>query len=172
MPPEQAPDTSNASMNAPTSTRSAPSSTKSSPATHRIPAQIKWSFARVQSGRPEPVRSLEPEAPPELAAICEKALRADPEKRYQTARELAEDVQRFLAGAVVGAYAYSPWQNLQRLYRRHRTAVRVGMAAAAILAGGLAYYNIRLHQSHEAERRQRLAVEERTLLREEAYASA
>ncbi|HSA22682.1 MAG TPA: serine/threonine-protein kinase, partial [Myxococcota bacterium] len=39
-----------------------------------------------------PVRSLCPEAPPELAAVAEKALRRDKRERYQSALELSEEV--------------------------------------------------------------------------------
>jgi len=45
---------------------------------------------------PIPPRKLNPAVPPELEAICLKCLRKDPEQRYPTARELAQELQAFL----------------------------------------------------------------------------
>ena len=48
--------------------------------------------------RQEPVspRLLNPALPRDLASICLKCLRKEQKQRYQSARELAEDIQRFL----------------------------------------------------------------------------
>jgi hypothetical protein len=54
-------------------------------------------------------RRRNPEVPGELQDICLKALEKKPENRYGTAREMADDLERFLAGekvhAVPTAYA-------------------------------------------------------------------
>ena len=49
---------------------------------------------------PKPVLEAAPDAPPELAVICEKARCKDPAGRYQSAVELAEEVQRFVDGII------------------------------------------------------------------------
>lgn len=61
--------------------------------------------------------------PRPLRAICEKAMAADPEARYQSAKELASDVAHFLNGAPVSAYPESLIESAARIYARHRTAV-------------------------------------------------
>ena len=43
---------------------------------------------------PQPVAKLNPRVPAALAAIVEKAMDKDPERRYQSARELGVDIQR------------------------------------------------------------------------------
>jgi serine/threonine protein kinase len=48
--------------------------------------------------RPEPVRAVQPAAPPELEAICLKCLEKEPPRRYPTAAALAEALNSFLAG--------------------------------------------------------------------------
>lgn len=121
---------------------------------------------------PRPVAELAPGAPPELIAICSRALDKDPAKRYPDARELAEEVIRFQSGAVVRAYDYSMTQLLRRFYQRNRAAVHTAAAAALLLLVGLVYFNVRLYQSREAERAQRVAAEEANeRLAAEAYAS-
>jgi serine/threonine protein kinase len=80
----------------------------------------------------EPVarpRSRNPAIPPSLEAVCLKALEKDPAKRYASATELAEEIQRWLADEPVQARR-EPWtQRLARLARRHRTLV----ATASVL---------------------------------------
>jgi serine/threonine protein kinase len=50
---------------------------------------------------PEPVRRYNARVPPDLEAICLRCLRRDRDKRYATAQELADDLERFLAGKPV-----------------------------------------------------------------------
>ncbi|MGC4005693.1 MAG: serine/threonine-protein kinase [Pirellulales bacterium] len=51
----------------------------------------------------KPPRQLVPAIPAELEAVCLRCLEKDPQRRYPTARELAEDVSRFLNGEPVSA---------------------------------------------------------------------
>jgi hypothetical protein len=48
---------------------------------------------------------------------------ADPAARYQSAGELAADVNRYLNGAPVGAYKENLLERAVRMLARHRTAV-------------------------------------------------
>ncbi|MBO0721348.1 MAG: serine/threonine protein kinase, partial [Blastocatellia bacterium] len=50
---------------------------------------------------PTPPRRINPTIPGELQSICLKALEKDPALRYQSARELADDLARLLAGKPV-----------------------------------------------------------------------
>jgi serine/threonine-protein kinase len=54
-------------------------------------------WRRVLAGPPEPLSPLD--APPDLAAICERAMAREPERRYPDAGPLAADVEAFLGGA-------------------------------------------------------------------------
>jgi eukaryotic-like serine/threonine-protein kinase len=67
-----------------------------------------------------PVRSQCAEAPAELAAVAEKALRHDPQQRYSGAKELAEEVDNYLQGRRVGAYAYSSTELLRRFIEKNK----------------------------------------------------
>ena len=82
---------------------------------------------------PESVRVLAPMAPPELAAICERAMVRDPEQRYASAREVAEELQRFLTGGLVNVYEYRATEHLRRFVRRNKRAVLTAAVAFSIL---------------------------------------
>ncbi|MBI5548587.1 MAG: protein kinase [Deltaproteobacteria bacterium] len=83
----------------------------------------------VLAGRVRPVQQLCKDAPPELAAICEKALRREKNRRYKTAKDIADEVEAFLTGAKVTAYRYSSWELLRRFAEQNKKT----MAAAAVI---------------------------------------
>lgn len=57
------------------------------------------SLEKVRTASPEKPRKLRRELPRELETICLKCLEKDPQRRYATARELAEDLAGFLSNA-------------------------------------------------------------------------
>jgi eukaryotic-like serine/threonine-protein kinase len=71
--------------------------------------------------------------PPELSAICDRALRHDVDDRYEDAGALLEDLRSFVSGAVVSAHRYSIVQMVKRVYRRNRDAINVALVGAAAL---------------------------------------
>jgi serine/threonine protein kinase len=61
--------------------------------------------------------------PRPLRAICEKAMAADPNARYQSAREMTADITHYLKGEPVSAYPEGLVERSGRIFARHRTAV-------------------------------------------------
>jgi tetratricopeptide (TPR) repeat protein len=120
-------------------------------------------LARAAAERPEPVERREPDAPPDLVAIVDKAMDPDPALRYPTAAELASDLRRFQTGQLVSAHRYSMRELLRRFVRRHRAAVIVAAAlsAALVVAVAAGFLAVRRQaRVAEAERdRARLAAE-------------
>ncbi|WP_165068826.1 serine/threonine-protein kinase [Paludisphaera rhizosphaerae] len=110
---------------------------------------------------PEP-RSVNPNVPKPLEAVCLRALAKSPEDRYPTALALAEDVERWLADEPVTAWS-EPWTaRLRRWSRRHRTAVATVFATTAAGLVGLAAVaavqsraNSDLRKANEAESKAR-----------------
>ncbi len=61
--------------------------------------------------------------PRPLHAICGKAMAADPNARYQSARQMTADIAHYLNGESVSAYPENLIERAGRIYTRHRTAV-------------------------------------------------
>jgi serine/threonine protein kinase len=70
---------------------------------------------------PLPLRRLDPGIAPPLASICARAMAESPADRYPTARDLADDVDRYLDGRAVGAHRESLAERALRLGSRYQT---------------------------------------------------
>ena len=104
----------------------------------------------------------------DLDQIALKALRKDPDGRYQTAEALRDDVARHRAGLPVLARPATLGYRLRAFARRHRAGVATGAVAALLLVGTVAFYTARLaderdRAQQEAHRAQETALFLRTL---------
>lgn len=97
-------------------------------------AEVLESVLNSKRPRPVDVAPRNRYVPLELEAICLRGLEADPERRYQTVEELAEDLIRYRSGERVSVYRYGAIDN----FRRWRARNQFGLTAAvSALAGGL-----------------------------------
>ena len=87
---------------------------------------------RIAEEEPEPLRRLNPAMPVDLATIVTKALSKDPSKRYETSRQFADDLERFLDGRPIAARPVGPLARSWRWCRRK--PVQAGLAAGLVLA--------------------------------------
>ena len=74
-------------------------------------------------GPPHPLETAAPLANKDLQAIINKAMERDPRDRYDSARELAQDLKNFLAGQMVVARQYSLFERLSRVLQRYRLTI-------------------------------------------------
>lgn len=86
----------------------------------------------IQESAPTALRQLCPNAPLPLIRICEKAMEREPADRYSNCLELAEDLQRFVAGKDVRARPLPPTKRIGRYIRRHTFAL-LAVSSLAIL---------------------------------------
>lgn len=110
---------------------------------------------------PPPLRKHRRQIPADLETIAMKCLEKAPERRYASARALAEDLGRYLDGRPVDARATPPWRRNLRRLRKHKvvTALLVVAAAAVVaLAAGLVVSRIRYTTELRQERNQAVAA--------------
>ena len=129
-------------------------------------------ITRVINTEPPAIATYEADAPPELISICTKAMSKTRDKRYPSAKALAEELQKYQSGALVGAYNYKFSEIARRYYRKHKTMVNtIGAAAACIvLVCIFAYINILMARNRERE--QRLIAQQEAYLAEIRLADA
>ncbi|NMO22715.1 protein kinase [Pyxidicoccus fallax] len=111
-------------------------------------------LSNIATLEPRPPRALNPALPVDLEAIVLKCLEKERAARYDSARALAEDLDRFIAGEPVRARPTGPGYRLRKALRKHR--IVVGVAAAALLAVALSLVHVALTRQ-EAHRRERLS---------------
>ncbi|QDU46345.1 Serine/threonine-protein kinase PknB [Symmachiella dynata] len=86
----------------------------------------------------------------DLDWIIVRAIEKDPQRRYQTAGEFADDVQRFLNDEPVAARPPSASYRLWKFARRHRTALGSAAAIALSLILGIAVSTWQALEMHRA----------------------
>ena len=78
---------------------------------------------KIAQDEPTPPRRLNPAIPRELETILLKAMNKEPESRYATAQELADDLQRFLEDKPIKAKRPTLLERVTKWSRRHRIVV-------------------------------------------------
>jgi eukaryotic-like serine/threonine-protein kinase len=117
----------------------------------------------------EPVapRKVNPAIPRDLETILLKAIEKEPQARYASAAELADDLRHFLADEPVRARRPGLVDRTVKWVRRHRTAVAISMTALIVTLAttSLVLWQAKrrtdasLAATNEAALRQRLGVE-------------
>jgi serine/threonine protein kinase len=113
---------------------------------------------RIADDEPRPPRALERGIPPDLETIVLKALAKEPADRYATAKELADDLRRFLEDKPIRARRPTLAQRLRKWGRRHRhlvgaTALFLALALVGLVCGVL-WHNTQLQAAGAREREQ------------------
>jgi serine/threonine protein kinase len=94
-------------------------------------------------------RARQTSIPRSLEAICLKAMSSGPTQRYSSVQDLKTDIEQYLADLPVQAYRDSSIERMQRLMRRHKTAVTLGSFLSLVIVGLLAFF---LEQSFRKNR--------------------
>jgi tRNA A-37 threonylcarbamoyl transferase component Bud32 len=109
---------------------------------------------------PRPPRKLNDKIPRDLETACVKALAKAPGQRYATARALADDLRRFLAGEPIRARPVGAWERGWRWARR-RPAVAGLLLASAVALMALGGAGVATFALRATERARQEAVDAR-----------
>ena len=113
-------------------------------------------IAQIMHKEPRPPRRVNRQVPLDLETICLKAMEKDPDRRYQTAKEMADDLRRFVNRFAIAAKRAGPIERLSKWARRH-PGVTAALAALLLALGAVAFLAHRSHvqqQERIAEQRQ------------------
>ncbi|MEZ6116022.1 MAG: serine/threonine-protein kinase [Pirellulaceae bacterium] len=91
-----------------------------------------------------------------LAAISTMAMALDSKDRYQSARNLAADVNAWLAGEPVSAYRESLFASVMRWCRKRPVIVSTAFAIVTTLALSASVASVLIGRSHQRERSARI----------------
>jgi serine/threonine-protein kinase len=122
---------------------------------------------KAQRGDFPPPREVRSDADPALESICLKAMSTDPKDRYQTAGEMALEVERYLADEAVLAHTDTAIARLARWSRHHRTLVATVVVALLAATAGLSAITVQQSIANKALRKSEVAIR---LEQEEALA--
>jgi serine/threonine protein kinase len=89
---------------------------------------------QITEKEPTPLRKMNPEVPRDLETIIQKATDKDPKRRYASAAEFSDDLQRFIADEPIKARRASLVEKLSRSVRRNK-----GVAAALFVVAFLLF---------------------------------
>jgi serine/threonine protein kinase len=122
-------------------------------------------LVQIVEQEPAPPSQLRARLARDLDTICLKALAKDPKRRYASAAELADDLERFAGGEAIEARPESAWQQLIRRVRRRPFL----LAASVFMTGMMAFLAVLFSQQSSAAQ---AALNDGRQLRHEGYWSA
>ncbi|MFQ5463839.1 MAG: protein kinase, partial [Phycisphaerae bacterium] len=112
----------------------------------------------IRETSPKRLTRIKPKLRGDIETIVLKCLEKDPEQRYQSAAELAADVQRYLNDEPIQAAPHSLLYQFSKFARRNKALVAAGAAMLLTLVGAVVVssaYAIKANHSARAERAQK-----------------
>lgn len=94
---------------------------------------VRETLEMVKTAAPVEITVYEPASPPDLCAVVAKTLTKDPASRYQSALEVAKEIENFMSGGKIAAYEYSSWEMLKRFVRKNKSLSALTMMLLAVL---------------------------------------
>jgi serine/threonine protein kinase len=134
-------------------------------------------LAQIVQKEPVPPRKLNKKVPVDLETICLKALEKDPDRRYQSAGAMAEDLRRYVNRFAISARRAGPVERLAKLVRR-RPALAASLACgcfAVVVAtffASLAYWAEQRRRTEQEQAQVQLQTVQRDRALENALTAA
>ncbi len=129
-------------------------------------------LAQIAQDEPVAPRKLDPTIPVELETIVLKACSKERDDRYGSAREMAEDLRRFLDDRPILARPPSLIERASKFARRHKGIAVTGLAALGILLVGLSVAMALVGNAYKNERIKANEANEQRVLAEKSFRQA
>jgi tetratricopeptide (TPR) repeat protein len=112
-------------------------------------------IAQVLHKEPTAPRRVNPKIPVDLETICLKAMEKDPDRRYQSAGQMAEDLRRFVNRFAIAARRAGPIERIRKWARRNPvlTPAVGALLVVFVTAGFFGYQAYQVEQRRVAEER-------------------
>lgn len=128
--------------------------------------------SQVAEHEPPPMRRFDRSVPRELETIVLKAMAKEPNSRYSSARELADDLQRFLDDRPILARRPSAATRVNKWLHRHPGVVAATIVVLLVALVGSLIGSVLISREREVAVEHRALAEHREAdLRKEVYAS-
>ncbi len=101
---------------------------------------------------PRSPRLIDRSVPMELETITLKAVGKTPAERYTTARDMADDLQRFLENRPIRARRPTMWELAAKWARRHRAVVSAAVIALVLIVAVLSVATVITARAYDRER--------------------
>jgi WD40 repeat protein/tRNA A-37 threonylcarbamoyl transferase component Bud32 len=134
-------------------------------------ASVLDTLKQVRSQEPMRPRQLQPKIPRDLETICLKCLEKEPGRRYASAADLADDLERYLEGQPIQARPMPAWERPWKWAKRQPlvAALSAAVVLVAVLGFGLvAWQWQRAEEKADAEARAKQVAEEKESQEKEA----
>ena len=132
--------------------------------------QPQMLIAQILQDDPPSPRRFNSRVPRDLETICLKCLEKDPARRYATARQLADDMQRFLQGAPIEARPVSRLERAWQWCKRSPGIASLTSAIVLILLAGIVASLFAAMDAYGRVEEMELAMEQVTEQQKEAEA--
>jgi len=110
---------------------------------------------KIAQEEPAPPRKFNPAIPRELETVLLKAMNKEPESRYATAQERADDLRRFLEHKPIRARRPGLLERAAKWSRRHRMVVATAFLFLLVAIAGLAASTVLIARKQREVERQR-----------------
>lgn len=124
---------------------------------------VRMTLTQVLHEDPRPVRELNDDVAIDMETIVAKTMSKEATRRYSSATELAEDLQRFLDGESIEARAAGPTEKMWRTVRRNPRVASFAAAVVMLLLGiaiGSTFFAVQLASTQQEARQARLKAQE------------
>ena len=121
-------------------------------------------IVQILNEEPPSPRKLNARIPRDLETIALKCLEKDPDRRYQTAGELADDLERYLGGEAIRARPVSQLEHAWRWAKRNRALASMTAVVLIVFAVGFAVSSwqwLRAEGQRQVAQEQRRRADER-----------